>query len=421
MAPSPVNGYLLPPCASAIMGFMRALCLLIDRLHNGFLGAYGNGWVATPAFDELAAESLLCDFAYTAAPHLDRVYDGYWRGGHPIEPVGSRAARLPLAARVGAKAQTVLVTDDPAAPAFPGAEAFSEIVTLPPPAAKGAANGLDETHLAGCFGALLEQLDPAKGPSMVWAHFRGLGAPWDAPYSYRERYVEPGDPAPPHDIAVPDLEIGPDDDPDRLWGLLQAYAGQVSLLDDCLGGLIHHLRPELDGGDFLLAVASPRGLSLGEHGLVGPGGALYGELVRVPLVVRFPRDRESALRTAAFVQPADLGATLAAWFGSGEGFGPHGHDLARLIEEEPWPRDRVLVAGDGEQGLRTPAWWFRNLDPPELFAMPDDRWEVNDVADRCGAVVEAMSTALARCEESVRHGEAVEAPPLDPLLVDSLG
>ena len=35
------------------------LCLAVDRLNADFLGAYGNAWVETPAFDALAAESIL--------------------------------------------------------------------------------------------------------------------------------------------------------------------------------------------------------------------------------------------------------------------------------------------------------------------------------------------------------------------------
>jgi arylsulfatase A-like enzyme len=37
---------------------VNAICLVVDRLHTGFLGAYGNTWIETPVFDRLAAESF---------------------------------------------------------------------------------------------------------------------------------------------------------------------------------------------------------------------------------------------------------------------------------------------------------------------------------------------------------------------------
>src|SRR5262245_66105145 len=40
---------------------MRALVLVLDCLHLGYLGCYGNDWVATPALDALAAEAVVFD------------------------------------------------------------------------------------------------------------------------------------------------------------------------------------------------------------------------------------------------------------------------------------------------------------------------------------------------------------------------
>ena len=36
---------------------MNVICLAIDRLHLGHLGAYGNAWINTPAIDRLASQS----------------------------------------------------------------------------------------------------------------------------------------------------------------------------------------------------------------------------------------------------------------------------------------------------------------------------------------------------------------------------
>ena len=49
---------------------MNAICLVFDRLHAGYLGAYGNSWIETPAFDRLASQSFLFDRALIDSPEL---------------------------------------------------------------------------------------------------------------------------------------------------------------------------------------------------------------------------------------------------------------------------------------------------------------------------------------------------------------
>ena len=41
----------------------------------------------------------------------------------------------------------------------------------------------------------------------------------------------------------------------------------------------------------------------------------------------------------------------------------------------------------------------------ELFAKPDDFWEVNNVAPRCQEVVECLGDALTEFEQTFRPGE----------------
>ena len=128
-----------------------------------------------------------------------------------------------------------------------------------------------------------------EGPFLLWVHLSSMAHCWDAPYAFRERYVEPGDPAPPRSAEVPRLVLPDDFDPDTLLGITQSYAAQVSLLDVCLGALVESLDDNPVGKDTLLAVLSARGFPLGEHGHVGAcDEALHGELVHVPMMIRFP-------------------------------------------------------------------------------------------------------------------------------------
>ena len=72
---------------------MNAICLVIDRLHRGFLGAYGNTWIETPAFDRLAAESFVFDQMLVDSPRLGPLYRSFWQGLHALAPADGESAR----------------------------------------------------------------------------------------------------------------------------------------------------------------------------------------------------------------------------------------------------------------------------------------------------------------------------------------
>ena len=73
---------------------MNAICLVIDRLHAGYLGAWGNTWIETPWLDRLAAESLVFDQMLVDTPHLEPLYRSYWHGLHALA-----RGRRPIAPR----------------------------------------------------------------------------------------------------------------------------------------------------------------------------------------------------------------------------------------------------------------------------------------------------------------------------------
>ena len=83
-------------------------------------------------------------------------------------------------------------------------------------------------------------------------------------------------------------------------------------------------------------------------------------------------------------------------------------------------RDRLCMAGDGGRAIRTPAWFLRTGEQPELFAKPDDRWEVNDVASLCPEVVECLQDALAQFEAALPAGRTADLPPLADVLIHGL-
>ena len=172
-------------------------------------------------------------------------------------------------------------------------------------------------------------------------------------------------------------------------------------------------------------LTSPRGFPLGEHRRVGPcDETLYGELVHVPLIVRLPEGVGAAGRSPALVEPADLWATLLQCAGVADlPPSPTAGSLLGIIREEVAElRDRLCIVGDDpDRAIRTPAWYLRTAAESELYAKPDDRWEVNNVAVRCHEVVESLQGVLAHYEQKLHAGgAAAELPPLDEVLRNGL-
>jgi len=259
---------------------------------------------------------------------------------------------------------------------------------------------------------------------MLWCHLASLGTIWDAPLEFRDCYRAADAPPLPESAEVPERRLDARPDRDEILRIAQCYAGQVSLLDTCLEGLDQWLGENRLAAETLLCLTSSRGFPLGEHGRIGPcDEALYGELVHVPLVMRFPGRLGAATRSQALVEPADLWATLLDYWQIGAR--PPAASAASLMPlirgEVAGLRDRLAIAGRGsERALRTPAWYLRRVGEGELYLKPDDFWEANNVALRCQEVVECLQDALVQFEQVLYSGQVADLPCLSDVLLQGL-
>jgi arylsulfatase A-like enzyme len=157
---------------------------------------------------------------------------------------------------------------------------------------------------------------------------------------------------------------------------------------------------------------------LGEHLRVGPcDEALYTELTGVPWLTHLPDPSCWAARDHRIVQPADVHATLLQLLGRDV---PSASVWGRSIlapaglQSDSSPQDSAASCFLGQRALRTPAWFMRQVgeNDTELFVKPDDRWEVNEVSDRCHDVLQTLGDYLDQFQKAAQTGDRHRLPAL---------
>jgi arylsulfatase A-like enzyme len=281
---------------------------------------------------------------------------------------------------------------------------------------------VSDTELAQLFAIAADQIESWGAadadaetnapPRLLWLHARGYHGAWDAPTEMRQSLLDEEDP-PALEFVAPPTRLETHDH-DELLLHRSAYAAQTMVLDQCIGMLQETLDAAGLTDSTLVALVGCRGFALGEHGAVGSDVRdLYSELTHIPLIVRRPGgDSVPPPRCSELVQPLDLLPSLLSWF-EAAAEPAAGRNLLATDGASIQPVREVAYASGavGEIALRTHSWWMRQsgsrgkdgdaAGSVELFSKPDDRWEANEIADRCpneAANLLALAEEFRRCE-----------------------
>jgi arylsulfatase A-like enzyme len=178
-----------------------------------------------------------------------------------------------------------------------------------------------------------------------------------------------------------------------------AYEESLASVDHQLGRLFAELaeRDVLD--NTVVIVTSDHGEQFGEHGLMDHGNSLYVQLLRVPLVLRFPRAVPSGVRIDAPISLRELPVTLIDLTGTGpapfpgtslvthwttgaDTTAPLYAEVREGIRTAPWlplaegtmysavlGNFHYIVNGDGTEEL-----FDLSVDPNELVDVSDSAW-----------------------------------------------
>ncbi len=372
-----------------------AICVVVDGLRASALGAYGNTIYPTPILDRFAATSTVVERAISTSPSVESFYNNLWMGaGGGPSAAAAELGLLETLVRQGVR--TTVFTDDPSVARLAESSAASQVVCI-----EGSSEGLgvtvDQTDLARLlfsaaeFVASVNQSETAQStpPSMVWVHSRSLTVRWDAPLNLRKSLME-DEGAQPYSGTVPPTGLSPDDDLDTLLAYREAYAAQVAVFDECFGALLAAAQNTEAGSNALMALVAPRGISLGEHDS-GPSD-VHNESVHVPCVVGPCTSRQPGTRLRGLHTPVVLLNLLNDWFveSSPGQLGWAGNEEKQLVSLAPSWRAARTMEWTLIERLTDPQSKTPEEPVVQLYAFPDDRWELNNVAERCPEVVAGL-------------------------------
>jgi len=400
--------------APADAGRFNVVLISIDTLRGDHLGCYGYARPTSPTLDALCRESVVFTQAIAQAPSTLHSHASLLTSQIPQHHGASWAARTPLAEEAVSLAE-VLAGAGYATAAFTGGGQMDEIF------------GLDQGFDLYEQPAVPRFVDTVRA-AIPWLEGQGSERFFLFLHSYETHH--PYEPEARYLEAVGDEYDGPLPDAISLDLLLQINNGEIALddadlahvvatydaeirsMDDGLALLLDKLRRLGALDRTLLVFTSDHGEEFGEHGTVGwHSHTLYDELLRVPLVVRFPRAAFAGARIDRQVRSLDVAPTVLAAVGLEAPAAFEGTDLGALVRGEPVDELVAVSRQDRPpdkdiESVRTEPW---KLTEGKLFHLVTDPGELWDVTDH--AIQQRLEEALRAAVES---GTALEAEAVVP-------
>ena len=205
--------------------------------------------------------------------------------------------------------------------------------------------------------------------------------------------------------------------------LVALYDGEIRWTDEHLGRIV----ARLEDGDLLdrtvVVITGDHGTEFFEHGDKGHRKTLFDEVIRVPLVVRFPPALPAGVRVQAQTRAVDVAPTILALAGVRDqrlGSGPSLVELVNTGARHTLPAvSELFSVGRSLRAVRTPRWkvihdleqravlaFDLSLDPAER--RPQARLDQGGWPARlatCRDVTEALAARTGELPASARSGE----------------
>ncbi len=182
------------------------------------------------------------------------------------------------------------------------------------------------------------------------------------------------------------------------------YDGEIAYVDQCIGTLVRYLQSANLYDDLLIVVVGDHGEGLGDHGEKNHGLFLYEEALRIPWILKLPKNAQRKLGVSLqqSVCIEDVMPTLIDLCG----LGPVPTTGMSL---EPWimndvpvqPRNIVIETQypmvynwSPLYALRNSTWKYVHAPLPELFNLVEDPKEKNNLYHATDTPLSSMQSEL---------------------------
>jgi len=394
----------------------NVLFVSVDTLRADHLGAYGYGRPTSPRIDALADGGLVFENAQASAswtlPGLASVMTSYYTSTHGCWSFGSRlddSFTTLTEILTAAGFDTACVTSHLFVTTRHGLQQgfvhFDDTFAYP---AVDPEDNVTSGLISDRGVRFLEQkaAAPDGKPWFLWLHYFDPHANYMAHEGITERFRTPGERAP-NQVDIDN------------------YDGEIAFTDRHIGRVLDALDETGQAGNTIVVLFSDHGEEFLDHGGLRHGHTLFGELVRVPLILRAPGLEPG--RVAGIVRTVDIFPTVLDLVGlptpadiMGRGLLREGASLPALAETrlDQGALMEALVH-DGHKLIHD----LRD-DSYALFDLVNDPREQEDIAGQQPArLAELRKLLRGSVRQSERLSERFETSPeldLSPAVLEQL-
>jgi choline-sulfatase len=358
------------------------LLVTLDTTRADHLGAYGDRRARTPRLDRLAREGVLFERAVAAAPITLPAHASLLTGTYPFTHGVRNNGNFSLRSAVPTLA-TVLHDRGYLTAAFVSSFVLDRRYGL----AQGFEHYDDRLDRGPTQGELERRGDATaraatdwltsvardQSPLFLWVHLYDPHDPYDPPPPLREAFAG------------------------------RLYDGEIAFADQAVGSMLDRLQQSQRRAPALVAAVGDHGESLGEHEEQTHSMFVYESVLRVPMILSWPRHLPAGRRVPGLVRGIDLAPTLLALAGQPPPAGMQGRSLMPLMEGRREPG----VGAYSEsyfplfymnwaplRSIQDERWKFIDAPVPELYDLSNDAHEGTNLAAREPARTDALKRGL---------------------------
>jgi arylsulfatase len=367
----------------------RVILISCDTLRADRLGIYGYDRPVSPNLDAFAREALVFDEAYASAAHTVPALSSLFTSRLPDE-IGATGNRKFIPAELMTLPELLAEFGIPSAAVVSnwalrrdhsgrddvgihqGFAHYDDRMTSKEKNRDSFERWAPETTAAAV--EWLEERRP-DGPFFLWVHYQDPHGPYTPPPELAAQFDRPPGDEPPLELGrsvkgfgqLPSYQaLGDERRPDFYRN---RYDAEIRFFDRALGELLDYLRREGLYEDSLIVFTADHGESLGEHDYwFCHGENVYREVVRVPLLIRPPREaaiahdaeRGGVRRVERVASLLDLCAT----------------SLAALGVEADAGRGLSLLGAGAPEGRLVAQAFFPEVGRARWSAISDGRWRL---------------------------------------------